>query len=193
MEHFNNMKYLKLIQSCFVQQIVAGDNNLFEDDGTEQASKVIKIIQHEDFDYGELSNDVSLLQVETPLVFDDYTSAVTLPAPMEEFTGDAVVTGWGALTEGGGSPDVLQSVDVPVVTDDECREAYGDSSILDSMICAGEAGKDSCQGDSGGPMVCEGGYLCGIVSWGYGCARPEYFGVYTQVSYFVDWIQTNAQ
>jgi len=62
-------------------------------------------------------------------------------------------------------------------------------SVADSMICAAveEGGKDSCQGDSGGPMVC-GEELVGIVSWGIGCGRKGYPGVYTEVSYFMDWI-----
>ena len=84
-------------------------------------------------------------------------------------------------------------VTVPVVSDDHCRDSYGQSDITDSMICAGldQGGKDSCQGDSGGPFMC-GNQLSGIVSWGYGCAMAGYPGVYTQTSYFIDWIMENA-
>merc|ERR1719187_3069988 len=64
------------------------------------------------------------------------------------------------------------------------------------MICAGEYGKDSCQGDSGGPMVCYNadgsGYLGGIVSWGIGCGGLYHPGVYTEVSYFVDWVEAHT-
>lgn len=61
------------------------------------------------------------------------------------------------------------------------------------MICAGymqAGGVDACQGDSGGPLVCN-GTLAGIVSWGYRCAVPGYPGIYTNVSYYNNWIVTN--
>lgn len=103
------------------------------------------------------------------------------------------VTGWGTLKSGGSSPDILQEVDVPVVSRDRCKSAYP-NQIHDSMICAGleRGGKDSCQGDSGGPMVCAVGgryYLQGVVSWGQGCALKGKFGVYAKVKYLLDWMK----
>merc|ERR1719189_2328308 len=101
---------------------------------------------------------------------------------MEEYDEGTVctVTGWGTTTEGGSLARVLQKVDVPVVSDEHCRDSYGQSDITDSMICAGldQGGKDSCQGDSGGPFMC-GNQLSGVVSWGYGCARELFtrFGI----------------
>ena len=156
-----------------------------------------KIIQHEDYHAFTTSNDLSLLQFSSPLTFNDFVQPIALPEAGHTATGDCIVSGWGTLTEGGNTPTVLMKVTVPVVTDEECRDAYGESKVEDSMICAGltEGGKDSCQGDSGGPFVCSdtgSSYLAGVVSWGYGCARPAYPGVYAEVSYFVDWIMTNT-
>lgn len=68
--------------------------------------------------------------------------------------------------------------------------AGGDYEVTETMICAGEKGKDSCQGDSGGPLASN-GTLVGIVSWGLGCAREGYPGVYTNVAYFKDWLAAN--
>ena len=102
--------------------------------------------------------------------------------------------GFGRLSSGGSSPNRLMQVSVPIVSESKCKRAYG-SSIHTSMVCAGldRGGKDSCQGDSGGPMVCEYNgkfFLEGVVSWGSGCAKPGYYGVYSRVRYLRQWIDS---
>ena len=64
------------------------------------------------------------------------------------------------------------------------------------MICAGywTGVTDTCVGDSGGPLVCIDEklqpHVAGIISWGKGCGRAHYPGVYTRVSYYLDWIKS---
>merc|ERR1711872_68208 len=106
---------------------------------------------------------------------------------------DCIVTGWGTLHSGDFLlPDKLQKVTVPIVGDATCDDLYNRNEITDSMICAGDieqGGIDSCQGDSGGPMIdAKTKVLVGVVSWGIGCADAKHPGVYTEVAYFVDWI-----
>ncbi|KAG5264870.1 hypothetical protein AALO_G00258960 [Alosa alosa] len=93
------------------------------------------------------------------------------------------VTGWGKISERESlpNPGTLQEVEVP--GNRQCQCVYGARLVTDKMICAGvkEGGKDACQGDSGGLMVSQQDSVwiqSGIVSFGYGCARPNYPGVY---------------
>ncbi|KFP70755.1 Plasminogen, partial [Acanthisitta chloris] len=51
------------------------------------------------------------------------------------------------------------------------------------------------QGDSGGPLVCyhfdtDKYYLIGITSFGTGCGRPKFPGIYVRVSQYRAWISS---
>ncbi|VVC91719.1 unnamed protein product [Leptidea sinapis] len=95
------------------------------------------------------------------------------------------VSGWGKTVENGSLSDVLRAVELNIISVVECRKYYGKETITQRMICAGvrEGGKDTCQGDSGGPLVYSSTRKqVGIVSSGYGCARPGVPGIYTNLA-----------
>jgi secreted trypsin-like serine protease len=120
---------------------------------------------------------------------------VTLPGDNTYDKGKFTVMGWGTTKEGVPTQERrLRAAKVDLVSDESCGRKYGriGLALVDSdMLCAGDVrrgGKDSCQGDSGGPMVrldATGSWVqIGIVSWGYGCGRRSFPGVYGQVSTF---------
>jgi len=177
--------------------IRAGLHNVRFPEEDSQLVQVALNFYHEDYDGGVYLNDVAVMKLATPLNLGEEfrTRAIELAATGFSATGNCNVTGWGRVASGGALPAELRTVTVPIVSDAVCNERYNGAGydIYDSMICAGieEGGKDSCQGDSGGPLVVDGPngpILSGIVSWGIGCAEPDYPGVYTEVAYFTEWI-----
>ncbi|EDW93234.1 trypsin beta [Drosophila yakuba] len=96
----------------------------------------------------------------------------------------ARISGWGVTRENNRQPaEQVRTAMVRVLPGAECKLSYsGYGQLSDSMLCAAVRGiRDSCSGDSGGPLVYR-GQVCGIVSWGFGCARPAFPGVYTNVA-----------
>lgn len=179
-------------------EVIAGEYNRSQNDGTEQQRSVAAVHVHPDYDpFGSNDSDIALLQLTSAVTFGPSVGAVPLvTSPTHDSLVapgiSALVSGWGATSEGGSTATILQKVRVPIVSNATCNTSYG-GSITDNMLCAGLAagGKDSCQGDSGGPLVVPDGSswrLAGVVSFGNGCARPNYYGVYTRISSFTTWI-----
>ncbi|WP_434739649.1 S1 family peptidase [Micromonospora sp. SH-82] len=145
--------------------------------------------------YNGNGKDWALIRLATPV-----TSLATLPIATTTAydSGTFTVAGWGATRERGAQQRYLLKANVPFVTDASCRTSYGNEFIPAEEICAGypAGGTDTCQGDSGGPMfrrdAANGWIQVGIVSWGRGCARANYPGVYTQVSAFAPAIASAA-
>ena len=159
-------------------QVLTGTLNL---DGTGTRRDVVSIAIHPSWNARTFDYDVAVWTLASSTSGIPFASLASADPPVGA---NQLITGWGALTEGGSFPINLRKATVPIVSRTNCndRNSYR-NSITERMICAGfdAGGVDSCQGDSGGPMA-QGSTLTGIVSWGTGCARANKFGVYTRVS-----------
>lgn len=155
--------------------------------------KVTNVIIHPKWNAERNDYDFALLQLERDTTLGE---PISLAAEESSYQGDAYVTGWGAIFQGGNTTTDLLGANVPIVPNDVCnaKESYN-GRITAAMICAGNknGGVDSCQGDSGGPLsaVVDGTRrLIGVVSWGEGCAHRLKYGIYANVAVATNWIKS---
>lgn len=57
----------------------------------------------------------------------------------------AISTGWGTTSFGGPVSDILQKVDLNIISNDQCKAVYGNNTIKPTQICTQGKGKDACQ------------------------------------------------
>lgn len=175
--------------------VVIGINNLNNEASEGVRVPVRRIYIHEDYVDRTLLNDIAILELDRAVVADQITLAAA-DARVGTAVGTTLkVAGWGTTSPSGRSnfPSVLQQVEVDLIDQAVCQTAMreGISSMENSAnFCAGRNNQDSCRGDSGGPIIVTStGAQLGIVSWGGPvCALNNTYGVYTNVSYFADWI-----
>jgi secreted trypsin-like serine protease len=181
-------------------EVILGVHNLSNDEG--QRFTVRKIIEHENYDPKTNDSDIALLHLSKPslqksieLVEQGDPEGLTAP-----FT-SATVIGWGTTDPFGYRyPVELRQVNVPILPGLFGLRIYGPQTFSINMLVAGflKGGKDSCSGDSGGPLMVRDTsgtdwVLAGITSWGIGCARPKFPGVYTRASRFTSWVELKME
>uniref|UniRef100_A0A3Q4B2V5 trypsin n=1 Tax=Mola mola TaxID=94237 RepID=A0A3Q4B2V5_MOLML len=163
---------------CYYSRVEVrlGEHHIRYSEGTEQFISSSRVIRHPRYSSYNIDNDIMLIKLKKPATLNQHVQPVALP-----------ISGWGNTMSSTDDGDKLQCLDLPILSDHDCKNSYP-GMITDAMFCAGylEGGKDSCQGDSGGPVVCN-GELQGVVSWGYGCAERDHPGVYAKV---INWLES---
>uniref|UniRef100_A0A336LKX8 CSON006987 protein n=1 Tax=Culicoides sonorensis TaxID=179676 RepID=A0A336LKX8_CULSO len=158
---------------------------------------VKKFIIHPKFDKNLKTNDIALVQTQNEIIFSVNVKPIPINLNYVKENIEAVTSGWGRVTIQGGRTNILQYLNVTVMSNENCRKAHAISKrskfIYDNVICTQNERnkKGTCNGDSGGPLVIN-GTLIGIVSWGVRCAigLPD---VFTRISEHVSWIQATVR
>ncbi|XP_076879932.1 transmembrane protease serine 9 isoform X2 [Brachyhypopomus gauderio] len=156
-----------------------------------------RIIQHPAFNSTSMDFDVALVELSIPAPSSYTIQTMCLPSPNHSFLKgtECYVTGWGTTREDGELSSILQKAQVSVLEQSDCRHSYG-GGVTASMMCAGymEGGRDTCLGDSGGPLACREPqgrwFVAGVTSWGQGCGRSGFPGVYARVTAVREWLST---
>jgi len=156
-------------------------------------------VQHPDFTQtGHIDYDYSVITiVGTIQMSAGVVEAATLPAAGQEFTGTGTISGWGKISGNINIlPTQLQIVDLPLISDADCKAIWGRTSISPQSVCVGGPTSDTgaCNGDSGGPLVQTDAngvtWLIGNTSWGASsCNASKYPTVYSKNAAVASWIQ----
>ncbi|MBZ3875317.1 Ovochymase-2, partial [Sciurus carolinensis] len=197
--------------------VTAGEYDLSQEEPGEQTLTIETIIIHPRFSIKKpMDYDIAILRMAGTFQFGKGQSVgpVCLPEPGERFEAGFICTtaGWGRLTEDGILSQVLQEVNLPILSQKECvaalltlRKPFNGKTFL----CTGspDGGRDACQGDSGGSLMCrnkKGAWtLAGVTSWGLGCGRgwrnngqrneQGSPGIFTDLSKVLPWIHAHIQ
>nr|XP_022909540.1 serine protease 28-like [Onthophagus taurus] len=160
---------------------------------------VSQIIIHANYNQNSGENNFALIFLETPYTRAENIGTICLPLYRQViYSKNCFTGGWGKENAHSSYSNILKKIELPIVSCDICQKELrktelGPSFVLpDTMICAGEYGKDTCTGDAGGPLVCPDPYnpkryvQVGIVAWGVGCFEAP--GVYSDVASARHWI-----
>jgi len=165
---------------------------------------------HPDYQPSTLSNDLAVVAIASVfgqgvqwtlsvlplcLAAPGFSGVQASPRLLWKEGEEGLVTGHGLTKEEGEPARTLQEAAVPVVSRAQCAAAYKAWITVDpiTQFCAGgsQGGTDACTGDSGGPLAASAGgrfYLAGVVSFGKGCGRKDFPGVYTRIEPYLPWL-----
>lgn len=143
---------------------------------------------------GDLVNDLALLYLDapvnsiTPVAFSRSVSPLSVGETIRAI-------GWGDTQSSPRYPTELRQVDLAIESISRARQVYGSNQLNQRHLAAIGNGRDTCGGDSGGPLFDldgDGGdpLILGITSFGLRCAQRGVPGIYTNVGYYSDWIDT---
>ncbi|XP_036886871.1 transmembrane protease serine 12 [Sturnira hondurensis] len=180
-------------------RVVLGTNNIAGRHPHTKILKVKAIIVHPNFDVQTYVNDIALFHLKKEVRYNNYIQPLCLPFDVFQNLDQntkCFISGWGRTKEEGNATSTLQEAQVHYISRNVCSSEMGYGSIIPvTSFCAGDkdGAFDTCRGDSGGPLMCylpehRRFFVMGVTSYGYGCGRKNFPGVYSGPSFFKTWL-----
>jgi len=181
-------------------KIRVGEHNMRSREGTEVDIQAERIVQHPSYNPRTLDNDIALIKVNRPIMFNNNVQPVCLTPSEFRAGSNCYITGWGKIRHPGNMHYILQQAQMPIADRNTCYRANLRAigiRVTKNMVCGGYGSRSrisGCHGDSGGPFVCQSGgkwYLAGAVSHGSGtCSTSRNsYTVFANVSGYNSWIK----
>ncbi|KAJ1642247.1 hypothetical protein J3B02_000970 [Coemansia erecta] len=167
--------------------------------------KPSQVILHPKYDSYSLENDIAILRIPRLNMKMGFTESLALYNGSIRPIQPMAIYGWGITsTYGYDEPVSLLTQTVYISEPDKCHVILPKYSSADGpQICVNNnynVGVDVCSGDSGTGTTIQANnnveYLAGLVSFGtdvngdFTCGEKGSFGVYTNVYYYRNWIES---
>ncbi|XP_005405453.1 PREDICTED: serine protease 58 [Chinchilla lanigera] len=154
-----------------------------------------KIINHPQYLVSSIEYDLTLIKLINEAELGSYVNVVKLPRQPVDAETMCDVTTWAYnFCDTLKDPDMVQKVEVSVITENECRNGYPGYNIKNNMICVGivPGMRKPCKEVSAAPAVCN-GTLYGILAYADGCILRADVGIYTSIFHHLPWIKDTIQ
>ncbi|CAF0960915.1 unnamed protein product [Adineta steineri] len=180
------------LESFFILRIGVHDIRLTQSNELYRARRVFV---HEKFTSSTFENDIAIIRLDRAVSLTESSTPICLPTSNVVAGKQVTVAGWGTVSETSRvHSNVLRQANVNVLPTANCRVYTDVHYDATKQVCAAalDWSKDTCAGDSGGPLMSqENGIwsIGGITSYGYGCSKRGFPGVYTRTVPYLTWIK----
>ncbi|ETE59940.1 Acrosin, partial [Ophiophagus hannah] len=174
--------------SLKVWKIVLGTTDLSRLPDIAQLRSIKRIIFHQDYNPTTMINDIALIELDNPVIFNDYVQPICLP-PVS-LDSEAFSICYVSISA------VVYEARANILETTTCNSSdwyYG--GMNPHTLCASlkDKGGHSCQGHGGGLLMCKTlpkspYYIVGISNSEKDCDRVEYPKIYTSIKQFLEWI-----
>uniref|UniRef100_A0A2M4AQS8 Putative trypsin-like serine protease n=1 Tax=Anopheles triannulatus TaxID=58253 RepID=A0A2M4AQS8_9DIPT len=167
---------------------------------------IVGVRKHPNYLNQRSYNDIALVKLDRQVWFTKNIRPACLWDSEYRNMTSYIATGFGHNeTVGIALSTTMMKVQLDEFPVDDCAQAFFGhkrfkNGIQDGQMCVGSivGGKDTCQGDSGGPLQTVTNpksciyHIVGITSVGGACGVGQSKAVYTKVSFYLDWIESNV-